>query len=201
MHQAEHERHRGAQARGPLGAREQCEVAAREQREARENEGSDRSDPEHGGTCEQRRAECGHHGHCRSAPAEQPCVLGGDQRDRITDQRLDRGAVRPHHAEHRERERHAVRGRERGDEHGHFAQPPREQEQREQEGEVVPARGDVDDAERDVPEERGAARRSRPRPARRLERPGGLRLREHALAHAGGAARDAREVEVRRRGV
>jgi hypothetical protein len=90
--------------------------------------------------------------HRPASAGEQPGVLRRDQRDRIADQRLDRGAVRPHHAEHRERERHAVRGRERGDEHGHFAQPPREQEQREQEGEVVPARGDVDDAERDVPE-------------------------------------------------
>ena len=36
-------------------------------------------------------------------PAEQPRVLRGDQRDREADQRLDGGAVRPHHAEHRQR--------------------------------------------------------------------------------------------------
>ena len=90
--------------------------------------------------------------------------------------------------------------RECGHEHRHLAQVPREQEQREQECEVVPAGGDVDDAECDVAEQRRTGSRARTR-ARGLERPDRLGLGEHALPGGGAIARDAREVEMRRRHV
>ena len=72
---------------------------------------------------------------------------------------------------------------------GDLAQRRREQQQRQHEREVVPAREDVLDAEQHVAADAGALERRRDAaPPGRVERPARLRLGQHALLHARRAA-------------
>jgi hypothetical protein len=129
--------------------------------------------------------------------AQEPEVLGRDQRDREPDQRLHGRRLRADDPERRQAERQAVRDREAGDERRHLAERAGDQEEGEQEGEVVPAGEDVLDAEPDVPADAVGGRAARPSRVRRLDGPQRIGLHQEPLARLAAPERDAREVDVR----
>src|SRR5262249_61302019 len=130
-----------------------------------------------------------------------PGVLRGDGRDREADRRLDGARVRVREAKRCEREREAVGDGEGGDERGDLAERRGEEQERGEEGEVVPAGEDVLDPEPHEAGERGLFALRVRGPARALGRPlpARLGLAQHAVddpalpgAQAGGGGGAAR---------
>ena len=178
-------------------------MARREQRQAQQHRHRHHAEAGGGEQGQRHQPTRCREGNDAPAPAEQPGVLRGDQRDREADHRLDRRTLGPHPAEHGEGEGDAVRNREGRDQRGQLTEAPCQEEQREHERQVVPTREDVLDAEHHVARQRGAAGRRFTRgrsflPGER-QGPAPLALDQQALEAALSVALHPREVHVRRR--
>src|SRR5437667_1536298 len=195
--ETEQECDRPAQRLRTIDAAEQAEVAERKQRNPAECRGRHPPPPRRGGDREESERDGRRPWNHERSFAAQPDVLDGDERDREADERLDRRTIGMNPAEHRDAERQAVTDGEPRHQAGDAAEPPAEEQQGDQEGEVIGAAEDVLDPEPDVRADgRGSGGRER-----RAQEPARIALREDALRGPSSVTRDAREAHVARRDV